>query len=148
MSMSGPIQSAYETFEAARLEYVARYDHATTVCRTVDAELEPQPKYLWTGGSTRAEEAERSWWLAQHRRRVTARLGVDSDEFCRIHRDRMECAYKALADIPATTTAELLCQTRAWRDVNEDLTEERDRAEAMVGRLYRDLERLAGEARL
>ncbi len=67
MSMSDPIQSAYEVFEAARLEYIARNDHANAVAGEVDVELAPESRCLWTGASTPAEEAEPGWWLAQGR---------------------------------------------------------------------------------
>ncbi len=52
--MSDPIQSAYEAFEAARLEYIERNDHAAAVTKEVEAELAPKPRDIWgrdNGGS-------------------------------------------------------------------------------------------------
>ena len=54
MAMSDPIQSAYEAFEAARLEYIERNDHAAAVTKEVEAELAPKPRDIWgrdIGGS-------------------------------------------------------------------------------------------------
>ena len=147
MSMNDPIQSALETFEAARLKYVAMYDHASVVTQEVEAALGPSPPWAWAYDEARAKRAECDWWQAQRRRLVAAQLGTDEDSFCNPHRVRMEGAYAALDKFQATTVDELLCQLRAWRCVEECCVDETSSEWRMILRLLKDLERLAGELR-
>ena len=148
------VLSAYSKFEALRLEYTAAQDRLNAATDEVGVEMGPPPSSDWSSPS---KHAEWSWYWAQQNRRVTTRLGVaDSDEFWHAYHDRMERAYEELTAIQATTIAELLCQVRAWWNVDDnvdetevpapDCTEGTYEAEEIVRRIYHDLERLAGEA--
>ena len=155
MSMSDPVQSAFEAFEAERLKYVAMYDHACAVTEEVEAALGPRQRRTWASDEPRHKIAAADWWQAQRRRRVAAQLGTDEDDFCKPYQDRMYLAYEALDDIQATTLDGLLCQIRAWWNNFEDSGDievpkpEKDanEPEAVLQRFYHDLKRLAGEAR-
>ena len=148
-----PVLPAYEAFEAARLKYIAASDHVYAVVEAVEAELPPEPHrnrtYLELSPAERVEAHE---WRALSYRRVTARLGMDEDDFCDLYRVRMELAYDTLADIQATTVAGLLCQVRAWwnaRQVVRDTEVPKPEGsyydpEVFVQRFYHDVERLAG----
>jgi len=151
MPTTDPAQPAFERFEAARLKYIAMSEHAYAVCAEVEAELTPAPPCNCT---SRAKEAEHSWWQAQRRRRVERQLGTDEDEYCRGSRDQMETAFKTLTAIEPTTVAGVLSKMRAWwneyQDPGADLPgpeANASEAEVFLIDLYRDLERLDGEAR-
>ena len=153
MSMSDPVQSAFETFEAARLKYVAIYDHAYAVTEEVEAALGPEPHRTWASDEPRHKIAAANWWQAHRRRRVAAQLGTDEDEFCKPHQDRMDLAYEALCDIQATTVDGLRCQIRAWWNTYENMCDTEvprpDKGDSEPEAvLQRFVARLAGEARL
>ena len=153
-----PVLPAYEAFEAARLKYIAISDHVYTVVEAVETELPPEPHRNRTYLELSPAECDeaREWRELCHRR-VTARLGMDEDDFRNAYFDRVELAYEALADIQAATVAGLLCQVRAWWNVREvvrdtevpkpDPEESPWEPELMVQRLYHDVARLVGEAR-
>ncbi len=150
---SDPVLPAYEAFEAARLKYIAMSDHVDAVDKEVEAELPPKPH---RGRNYRelspAEVAEHHEWNTLHFRRVTARLGMDEDDFSDVYQDRMELAYEALAGIQATTVAGLLCQVRAWWNARQTVRDTEVPKpegssydpEVFVQRLYHDVARLAG----
>ena len=48
-----PVLPAYETFEAARLKYVAMYDHACAVTKEIEAALGPEPYRTWASDEPR-----------------------------------------------------------------------------------------------
>ncbi len=110
-----PVLPAFEAFEAARLQCNAMSDYRLAIVEAVEAELPPEPhrnrSYLELSD---AEHREAVDWRGVCNRRVTARLGMDEDDFMNIHYDRVMLAYETVADIPATTVAGLLCQVRAW----------------------------------
>jgi len=89
MSMSDPIQSAYEKFEAARLICDTNNERVDKAYRETEAALGPRPE---AGGETRSQRAQWAWWHAQQRRLVGARLGTDEDECVDPYWDRMETA--------------------------------------------------------
>ncbi len=149
-----PVLPAYEAFEAARLEYLAICDQAHAVGEAVKADLPPEPHQNRTDRDLSwAESEEASEWRGLRNRHVTARLGMNEDDFCNAYLDRVDLAYTALTGIQATTVAGLLCQVRAWWSTYEDMSvaevprpEEGDNEpRAVVQRVYHDLERLAGE---
>ena len=150
-----PVLPAYETFEAARLEYIAISDHVYAVAEAVEAEMPPEPHRNRTClelSPAEADEARK--WRRECHRHITARLGMDEDGLRDIYQDRMELAYAAVADIQATTIAGLLCQVRAWWNVREVVRdpevpkpgpeENPWEPEVIVRRLYHDVARLAG----
>ncbi len=154
-----PVLPAFEVFEAARLKYIAISDHVYAVVEEVEAGLSPEPHrnrtYLELSPAEHDEACE---WRELCHRRVTARLGMDEDDFRNAYFDRVELAYEALTDIQATTVAGLLCQIRAWWNWHEttrdtevpkpDPTKHDSDAEVIVRRLYHDVARLAGEVQL
>jgi hypothetical protein len=146
-------------FEAARLKYIAICDHAQAVGEAVEADLPPEPhRDRNYKEMSPAEDEEARQWRVLRNRRVTARLGMDEDDFCNAYLDRADLAYGDLAEIQATTVAGLLCQVRAWWNRTENMYDTEVpkpqpktlicEPEMLVQRLYHDLERLAGEARL
>ena len=147
MSMSDPIQSAYEKFEAARLIHDANNERVHKAYREAEAALGPRPD---RAGKTLSQRAQWTWWHAQQRRLVGARLGTDervvADE-PDPYRDRLESAEKDLSKIEATSLDEILCQLRAWWTVEECCIDEDSSEGLMILRLLKDLERLAGESR-
>ncbi len=150
-----PVLSAFEAFEAARLQSNAMSDHRLAIVEAVEAEMPPEPhrnrSYLELSDAERQEAAD---WRGVCNRRVTARLGMDEDDFMNIHYDRVMLAYEAVVDIPATTVAGLLCQVRAWWSTYEghsnteipklDPEESPWEPITVVQRLYHDVARLAG----
>ena len=153
-----PVLPAFEAFEAARLQCNAMSDYRLAIVEAVEAELPPEPhrnrSYLELSDAERQEAAD---WRGVCNRRVTARLGMDEDDFMNIHYDRVMLAYEAVVDIPATTVAGLLCQVRAWWSTYEghcnteipklDPEESPWEPITVVQRLYHDVARLAGGAR-
>ncbi len=110
-----PVLPAYEAFEAARLEVIAMSNHRLAIVEAVKAEIPPEPH---PGRSypdlSNAEDDEAREWRVLCQQHVTARLGMEEDDFMDIYYDRTMLAYEAVADIRATTVAGLLCQVRAW----------------------------------
>ena len=99
-----PVLPAYEAFEAALLQANAMSDHRLAIVEAVEAELPPEPHRNRTYLELSPAEVNQAYeWRALCHRRVTARLGMDEDDFSDFYRDRMELAYEALADIQATT---------------------------------------------
>ena len=150
-----PVLPAYDAFEAVRHEYIAADNRINAVREAVDAEMPPEPHFgrVWLDLSV-AERDEGAEWRRLCNRRVTARLGMDEDNFLDVYMDRMNLAYDALADIQAATVAGLLCQVRAWWNVHEtmrdtevpkpDPEESAYEPKVIVQRLYYDVVRLAG----
>ena len=150
-----PVLPAFEAFEAARLESIAASDHRLAIVEAVEAGMPPEPHrnrtYLELSDAEREEGAA---WRRACNRRVTARLGMDEDDFMNIHYDRVMLAYETVADIPATTVAGLLCQVRAWWSTYEghsntevpklDPEVSPWEPQSVVQRLYHDVARLAG----
>ncbi len=154
-ALSGdPILPAYEAFEAARLEAIAASDHRLAIVEAVEAQMPPEPHrnrtYLELSDAERKEAAD---WRGLSARRVTARLGMDEDDFMGIYYDRVILAYETVADIRPTTVAGLLCQVRAWWSTYEghSITEipKPDpevspwEPQSVVQRVYHDVARLA-----
>ena len=148
-----PVLPAYEAFEAARLKYITMSDHVHAVAEAVEAELPPAPhRYRTYLELSDVERDEAAQWRTLAYRRVTARLGMNEDDFLDVYLDRMDLAYWALADIQATTVAGLLCQVRAWwnsRQVVRDTEVPKPEGsyydpEVFVQRVYHDVARLAG----
>ena len=150
-----PVLTAYEAFEAARLEGIAASDHRLAVVEAVEAEMPPEPHPNRTCLElSPAEWDEARKWRGLSARRVTARLGMDEDDFMDIYYHRTMGAYEAVADIRATTLAGVLCQIRAWWNVYEssiDPEVPKDDPEvspwepqSVVQRLYHDVARLSG----
>ncbi len=150
-----PVLPAFEAYEAARLEAIAASDHRLAIVEAVEAGMPPEPHrnrtYLELSPAERDEAGE---WRGLCARHITARLGMDEDNFMGIYYDRTILAYETVADIPATTVAGLLCQVRAWWSTYEGysntevpkLDPEVSPWEpvSVVQRVYHDLERLAG----
>ena len=152
-----PVLPAFETFEAARLEGIAASNHRLAIVEAVEVDLPPEPHRNRTFLElSEAEHKEAVEWRGLCGRHVTARLGMDEDDFMNIYYDRTMLAYEAVVDIQATTLAGLLCQIRAWWNVYEGSTDSevpKDDPEvspwepqSVVQRVYHDLERLAGRA--
>ncbi len=153
-----PVLPAFEAYEAARLQANAMSDYRLAIVEAVEAELPPEPhrnrSYLELSDVERQEAAD---WRGVCNRRVTARLGMDEDDFMNIYYDRVMLAYETVADIPATTVAGLLCQARAWWSTYEghcnteipklDPEESPWEPKTVVQRLYHDVARLAGGMR-
>ncbi len=157
-ALSGdPVLPAFEAYEAARLEAIAASDHRLAIVEAVEAQMPPEPHrnrtYLELSDAERKEAAD---WRGVCNRHVTARLGMDEDDFMNIHYDRVILAYETVADIRPTTVAGLLCQVRAWWSTYEghSITEiPKDDPEvspwepqSVVQRVYHDLARLTGSA--
>ena len=150
-----PVLPAFEAYEAARLEGIAASNYRLAIVKAVEADLPPEPHpgqtYLEL---SKAEDEEAREWRRVSNRRVTARLGMDEDDFMDIYYDRTILAYEAVADIRPTTVAGLLCQIRAWwstyegyhnTEVPKDDPEVSPwEPQSVVQRVYHDLERLAG----
>ena len=150
-----PVLPAYRVFEAARLQCNAMSDYRLAIVEAVRAELPPEPHrnrtYLELSSAEHDEACE---WRSLCNRIVTARLGMDEDDFMNIHYDRVMLAYEGVADIPATTVAGLLCQVRAWWSTYEghrnteipklDPEESPWEPITVVQRLYHDVARLSG----
>ena len=149
-----PVLPAFEAFEAARLEGIAASDYRLAIVKAVEAELPPEPHpgqtYLEL---SEAEDEEAREWRRVSNRRVTARLGMDEDDFMNIYYDRTMLAYETVVDIQATTVAGLLCQVRAWWSTyegyhNTEIPKDDPEVspwepQSVVQRLYHDVERLA-----
>ncbi len=149
-----PVLPAFAAYEAARLQCNAMSDYRLAIVEAVEAEMPPEPhrnrSYLELSDAERQEAAD---WRGVCNRRVTARLGMDEDDFMNIHYDRVMLAYEAVVDIPATTVAGLLCQVRAWWSTYEghsntevpklDPEESPWEPQSVVQRLYHDVARLS-----
>ena len=152
-----PVLPAFEAYEAARLESLAASDHRLAIVEAVQAKLPPEPHPGRFGLElSDAEDKEAREWRRSSARRVTARLGMDEDDFMGIYYDRTILAYEAVADIRPTTVAGLLCQIRAWWSTYEGHSKTEVpkldpevspwEPQSVVQRVYHDLERLAGRA--
>ncbi len=152
-----PVLPAYEAYQAARLQCNAMSDHRLAIVKAVEAGMPPEPHPgRWFPDLSDAEHEEACAWRRASNRRVTARLGMDEDDFMDIHYDRVMLAYETVADIPATTVAGLLCQVRAWWSTYESHTNtgvpKLDpevspwEPQSVVQRLYHDVARLTGSA--
>ena len=148
-----PVLSAFEAYEAARLEGIAASTYRLAIVKAVEAELPPEPhagRFLDLSDAERKEAAE---WRGVCHRRVTAQLGMDEDSFMDIYYDRAMLAYETVVDIQATTFAGLLCQIRAWWSTyeghsNTEIPKDDPEVspwepQSVVQRLYHDVERLA-----
>ncbi len=150
-----PVLPAFEAYEAARLEAIAASNRRLAIVQAVEAGMPPEPHrnrtYLELSDAEREEGAA---WRRVCNRRVTARLGMDEDDFMGIYYDRTILAYEAVADIRPTTVAGLLCQVRAWWSTYEghsntevprlDPEVSPWEPQSVVQRLYHDVARLAG----
>ena len=73
MPMSDPIQSAFEKFEAARLNYDAKYEYADEGCRDIDPYRDRLERAEWDLSEIEATTpAEllcqlRAWWCVEER---------------------------------------------------------------------------------
>ncbi len=109
-----PVLPAFEAYEAARLQCNAMSDYRLAIVEAVEAELPPEPhrnrSYLELSDAERQEAAD---WRGVCNRRVTARLGMDEDDFMNIHYDRVMLAYETTAPWTSSATSRAIASTMA-----------------------------------